>query len=1077
MSTPSVPSPSRRAFLTKGALLGFAASPVAALAASGQKDSALLNSKRPDSPYGLADPENIIYSVCLNCNTGCGIKCKLEDGVLTKIDGSAYSPWTMVPHLPMSTSLETAALVDGGLCPKGQSGLQGAYDPYRIRKVLKRAGQRGENKWVSIDFGQAVTEIVEGGKLFAGVPGEQERQVEGLRGIRALTDAKLSKTMSDDVAAIWAKKMTVAEFKTKHAAHLDKLIDPDHPDFGPKNNQFVINWGRRKAGRSEFIKRFGDGYGTTNLHGHTTVCQGSLYFACKAMSEQYTADGKFSGGKKWYWQADLENSRYVLFVGANLFEGNYGPTNRTVRLTENLATGRTKIAVADPRFSKLAGKAAKWLPINPGTDMALAMAILRWMIENDRYDKKFTANANKAAATADKEKSWTNLTWLVKIDAKTGQPGSFARASETGVAPAEKRLLPDPADATKTMDYEEKFFVVMQDGKPVAVDPNDTKTPIKGDLLVDGTLPDGTRVKSGLQLIKEAAFERSIADWCAEAGLDPNDVVAVARNLAAAGKQGVVDIHRGVSQHTNGFHAVMAFMTINTLLGNFDWAGGSIAGGTYGYDGSKAGPFKLGTQPGKLTPFGISVIRHEVDYEKTTIFKGYPTPRNWYPLSSDIYEEIFPSMGDAYPYGCKALFMLKAAPTYALPAGQTIIEILVDLKKMPLVISSDILVGTTSMYADYIFPDLSFLERWELHGTHPNIAQRVQPLRQPVIAPIPENHRAFGQEMPMSFESFFIAVAEKLGLPGFGKDAFGPGLHLNRPEDFYVRAAANLAFGEKPDGSDSLPEASDRELEIFLKARRHLPKTVFDAEAWKALVGDEKLWRRTVFLLNRGGRFMEHSKTYKDKQVTVPYGALLCMYQEKTAKCKYTGTGKNYPGYARYIPIQDYHGKSLDHLAVGYDLALITHRTISQCKTRTITNPWLTPLMPENSILINPVDARRLGLQHGARAKVVSATNKEGEWDMKNGTRKPMVGTLNVTETIRPGTISFALGFGLWATGADDIQIDGVVIQGEKRRGLGLNANAAMWTDPQVPNTALFDPVGGSVSFYDTRVRLEPAHA
>ena len=55
----------------------------------------------------------------------------------------------------------------------------------------------------------------------------------------------------------------------------------------------------------------------------------------------------------------------------------------------------------------------------------------------------------------------------------------------------------------------------------------------------------------------------------------------------------------------------------------------------------------------------------------------------------------------------------------------------------------------------------------------------------------------------------------------------------------------------------------------------------------------------------------------------------------------------------------------LDHLAVGYDLALITHRTISQCKTRTITNPWLTPLMSENSILINPVDARRLGLQHG----------------------------------------------------------------------------------------------------------------
>ncbi len=1073
MNTPDAPSLSRRTFLAKGALLGFAASPVAALAATPDRsDCAVLNSKRPDAPYDLADPENILYSVCLNCNTGCGIKCKLQDGVLTKIDGSPYSPWTMVPHLPMSTSLDTAAKIDGGLCPKGQSSLQSAYDPYRLRKVLKRAGKRGESKWVSIDFDRAVTEIVEGGKLFAQVPGEAGRHVEGLRQIRALTDAKVTKALADDVAAIWDKKMTVAEFKTKHAAHLDQLIDPDHPDFGPKNNQFVITWGWRKAGRSDFIKRFGEAFGTTNLHGHTTVCQGSLYFACKAMSEQYV-DGKFSGGRKWYWQADLENSRYVLFVGANLFEGNYGPTNRTVRLTENLASGKTRIAVADPRFSKLASKAAKWLPIKPGTDMAFGMAIIRWMLENERYDKNFVANANKAAATAAREKSWTNLTWLVKIDPKTGQPGSFARASDTGVAPAEKRLLPDPKDKTKTIEYEEKFFVVMQNGVPVAVDPNDTKTPVKGDLLVDAKLPDGTHVKSGLQLIKEAAFERSIADWCAEAGLEPIDVITVARDLSAAGKQGAVDIHRGVSQHTNGFHSVLAFMTINALLGNFDWAGGSIAGGTYGYDGSKGGPFKLGEQPGKLTPFGISLIRHEVDYEKTTIFKGYPAPRNWYPLSSDIYQEILPSIGDAYPYGIKAFFMLKAAPTYSLPAGQTNIEILVDLKKLPLVISNDILVGTTSMYADYIFPDLSFLERWELHGTHPNIAQRVQPLRQPVIAPIPESHRVFGQEMPMSFESFFLAVAEKLGLPGFGKDAFGPGLHLNRPEDFYVRAAANLAFGEKADGSDAVPEANDREVEIFLKSRRHLPKTVFDPEAWKALVGDEKLWRRTIYVLNRGGRFMEHAKSYKDNQVTVAYGALLCLYQEKTAKGKYTGTGRNYPGYARYIPIQDYHGKPLDHLAAGHDLALITHRTISQCKTRTISNPWLTPLMPENGILLNPQDSRRLGLRHGDKAKIVSATNPKGEWDFKNGTVKPMVGTVHVTETIRPGVISFALGFGLWATGADDLQIDGVVIKGEKRRGLGLNANAAMWTDPQVPNTALFDPVGGSVCFYATKVKLE----
>lgn len=85
-----------------------------------------------------------------------------------------------------------------------------------------------------------------------------------------------------------------------------------------------------------------------------------------------------------------------------------------------------------------------------------------------------------------------------------------------------------------------------------------------------------------------------------------------------------------------------------------------------------------------------------------------------------------------------------------------------------------------------------------------------------------------------------------------------------------------------------------------------------------------------------------------------------------------------------------------------------------------------------------------------------------------------MVGKVVTTQTVRPGVVSFALGFGHWATGASDVTIDGHVIKGEKRRQAGVHANAAMWSDPVVKNTCMFDPVGGSVSFYDTHVRLEP---
>ena len=253
---------SRRQFLSTGALLGGGAfasglAAVGAVAGNARDNRAVLLSDRSDVPYSHAQPENVIYSVCLQCNTGCGIKCKLQDGVLTKIDGNPYSPWTLVPHLNEQTGLEDAIVVDGAICPKGQAGLQTAYDPYRLRKVLKRVGKRGENKWVSISFSQAVEEICKGGKLFSNVSGEENRVVEGLKDIIALRDPKISKEMVADVDAILVEKdrakkqQLVAAFKEKHAAHLDKLIDPDHPDLGPKNNQVVMAFGRLKAGRSD----------------------------------------------------------------------------------------------------------------------------------------------------------------------------------------------------------------------------------------------------------------------------------------------------------------------------------------------------------------------------------------------------------------------------------------------------------------------------------------------------------------------------------------------------------------------------------------------------------------------------------------------------------------------------------------------------------------------------------------------------------------------------------------------------------------------------------------------------------
>src|SRR4030042_1690827 len=50
--------------------------------------------------FELARPENQIYTVCLQCNTGCPIQVKLQDGIAIKVDANPSSPGGMEPHLP-----------------------------------------------------------------------------------------------------------------------------------------------------------------------------------------------------------------------------------------------------------------------------------------------------------------------------------------------------------------------------------------------------------------------------------------------------------------------------------------------------------------------------------------------------------------------------------------------------------------------------------------------------------------------------------------------------------------------------------------------------------------------------------------------------------------------------------------------------------------------------------------------------------------------------------------------------------------------------------------------------------------
>jgi anaerobic selenocysteine-containing dehydrogenase len=328
----------------------------------------------------------------------------------------------------------------------------------------------------------------------------------------------------------------------------------------------------------------------------------------------------------------------------------------------------------------------------------------------------------------------------------------------------------------------------------------------------------------------------------------------------------------------------------------------------------------------------------------------------------------------------------------------------------------------------------------------------------------------FGEEVPCSYESLLMALAEKLGMKGFGPDGLGPHEDLTRPDDYYVRMVANLAH----DG-DPVPDADDAEVALFRDSRRHLPKSVFDPARWERIAGPD--WRKVVFLLNRGGRFQDPSAIARAGLAANRYGRAINLYQEKTAGTRNAFTGVANPGHALYVPVRTALGQTPEEagLTTGYPLRMITQKDILHTKSRTVADYWTLSMHPENEILLNPADAHALGLADGSLARVVSATNRAGAWELGNGLRKAMVGRVKLTETIKPGVMTFLPGYGHWASGAADLVIDGKTVPGDPKRATGFSANAAMWIDPHLKNTCMVDPVGGSVSFYDTRVTLEKA--
>jgi thiosulfate reductase/polysulfide reductase chain A len=83
---------------------------------------------------------------------------------------------------------------------------------------------------------------------------------------------------------------------------------------------------------------------------------------------------------------DIENTDCLVLIGSHLGENMH---NTQVQEFAKAVARKATIIVVDPRYSVAASKARHWLPIKPGTDLALILAWMNVLVSEGLYDREF----------------------------------------------------------------------------------------------------------------------------------------------------------------------------------------------------------------------------------------------------------------------------------------------------------------------------------------------------------------------------------------------------------------------------------------------------------------------------------------------------------------------------------------------------------------------------------------------------------------------------------------------------------------------------------------------------------------
>lgn len=401
--------------------------------------------------------------------------------------------------------------------------------------------------------------------------------------------------------------------------------------------------------------------GTPNLVNHASTC-----LTPGAVGRRWTYGAPYDHHRRV--DPDYEQCRYLMFFGRTV-QASMGAAHR---IAQARAKGTLKAVYVDPRRPDQALARSEWVPIVPGTDAALILAMIREIVGNGLADRTFLAAQTNApllvrddgmpltSADLRGDKDGLYAVW----DAAAGAPAFVGvRRNERGAVVEAVA----PAGLAPALDYEGEV-----------------------------TLASGAkaRVRTAWSLLKARVLPYTPEHAAAITGVDAATIRRLAREFATEG--GVADDGWYWTRNGNDSDVARALLMLNAVVGNADRRGGLAF--------SRAAGLSLVTLDAAAKQ--VRLPNAAFPLEHTQRIDTIP-----YPESQGTFQVVVDAILSGKPY---AISTVICGATTLVHREANAPRLLEAIAKLDLFVVVDIVPQDICDYADYVLPATFFLERGEL---------------------------------------------------------------------------------------------------------------------------------------------------------------------------------------------------------------------------------------------------------------------------------------------------------------------------------------------------------------------------